>query len=346
MHRYSWVLAALGSVSPAVVSASPLAPRTPRYVSHPDRLDGVKEAFQRSWDGYYEYAFPNDSLKPISKSYENDRNGWGASAVDAISTALIMGKDDVVDQIVDHIKTVNFNRTVAGAEGVSLFETTIRYLGGLVSAYDFLTGPFEGQVDKESVQTILDQAVNLADLLSVAFNTPSGVPINSLIFNGPNGPVTAGDTTNGICYNRHVDLEWTRLSDITGNGKYANLTRKGEDYLLHVKNPDVGEPYPGLIGTDVNVKDGTFANSRGGWNGGTDSFYEYLIKMYLYDSERFGVFKERWIAAIDSTIKYLTSHPSSRPELTFLAAYNGAGKDKLNFVSSHRKFLHTHRCKY
>lgn len=189
------------------------------------------------------------------------------------------------------------------------------------------------------MQNILDQAVNLAELLSVAFETPSGVPNNNLVFNGPDGPVTDGSTTNGIATIGTLILEWTRLSDLTGDEKYAKLVRIGEEYLLHVKNPEVGEPYPGLIGTNVNIDDGTFADSRGGWNGGTDSFYEYLIKMYIYDTERFEVFKDRWIAAIDSSIKYLTSHPSTRPELTFLAAYNGAGKDKLNFVSSNREFL-------
>lgn len=187
------------------------------------------------------------------------------------------------------------------------------------------------------MQAILDQAVNLAELLSVAFDTPSGVPINDLTFNGPNGPVTSDETTNGIATIGTLILEWTRLSDLTGDDKYANLTRTAENYLLDVKNPEVGEPYPGLIGTDVNVADGTFADSNGGWNGGTDSFYEYLIKMYIYDSKRFGVFKDRWVAAIDSSIKYLASHPSSRPDLTFLAAYNGPGVSNLNFVSSHRK---------
>ncbi|KAJ8126983.1 hypothetical protein O1611_g6655 [Lasiodiplodia mahajangana] len=339
MHRYSWALLALSSVSPAVVSASPLAPRPrgPSYVSHPDRLDGVKEAFQRSWDGYYEYAFPNDSLKPISKSYDNDRNGWGASAVDALSTALVMGNDAVVKQIVDHILSINFNQTVQGGESVSLFETTIRYLGGMVSAYDFLTGPSKGIVDEDAVEGILAQAVNLAEQLSVAFNTPSGVPINDLVFNGPNGPVTSDETTNGIATIGTLILEWTRLSDITGNQKYFDFTATAESYLIDVINPDVGEPYPGLIGTNVNVKDGTFADGRGGWNGGTDSFYEYLIKMYVYDTERFGALKDRWIAAVDSSIKYLASHPSSRPDVTFLAAYNGKGESNLNFVSSHCK---------
>lgn len=59
-------------------------------------------------------------------------NGWGASAIDALSTALIMGKTDVVSQILDFVPEIDFsvsyNDTV-----VSLFETTIRYLGGLLS---------------------------------------------------------------------------------------------------------------------------------------------------------------------------------------------------------------------
>lgn len=184
---------------------------------------------------------------------------------------------------------------------------------------------------------ILDQAVNLAEQLSIAFDTPSGVPVNDLIFNGPDGPVKADVNTNGIATIGTLILEWTRLSDLTGDDKYANLVRAAEEPLLHVKNPEVGEPYPGLIGTDVYVADGTFADGRGGWNGGTDSFYEYLIKMYIYDPERYGVFKDRWVAAIDSSIEYLASHPSTRPELTFLAAYNGRGKDKLNFLSSNRE---------
>ncbi|KAI1803305.1 glycoside hydrolase family 47 protein [Daldinia bambusicola] len=305
----------------------------PSYVSHPDRADAVKAAFQRSWDGYYQYAFPNDTLRPISKGYQNDRNGWGASAVDAISTALVMGKVDVVTEIVDHIQTINFNATAPGSENVSVFETTIRYLAGLLSAYDFLTGPLKEYVkDQASVDRILEQAITLADVLSVAFDTPSGVPINTLIYSS-DGYHVGDDSTNGIATIGTLVLEWTHLSDITGDDKYAKVTQIAEDYLLNVRNPDVGEPYPGLIGTNVMVSDGTFADSSGGWNGGTDSFYEYLIKMYVYDQDRFDFYKDRWIAAVDSSIEFLASHPTSRPELTFLAAYDG--RDKLNFVSTH-----------
>jgi mannosyl-oligosaccharide alpha-1,2-mannosidase len=196
-----------------------------------------------------------------------------------------------------------------------------------------LNGPLIDIVDdKRKIDALLQQATKLGDLLSYSFNTPTGIPKNSL-FVFPDGPQLSDEETNGLATTGTLILEWTRLSDLTGDPKYRQLAQRAEDYLLRPLNPEVGEPWPGLLGTDVNVTDGLFINSSGGWNGGTDSFYEYLIKMYLYDSDAYGEYLERWVAAIDSSIKYLTSHPTSRPDLTFLAAYEG--RDELLFVSSH-----------
>jgi hypothetical protein len=58
------------------------------------------------------------------------RNGWGASAVDAFDTAIIMQLPDIVDTILEYIPTINYDAT---SSDVSLFETTIRYLGGMLS---------------------------------------------------------------------------------------------------------------------------------------------------------------------------------------------------------------------
>ena len=69
------------------------------------------------------------------------RNGWGASAFDALSTALLMDIPYIVNEILAYIPTVDFTREPDATQGVSLFETTIRYLAGLLSAYDLLTGP-------------------------------------------------------------------------------------------------------------------------------------------------------------------------------------------------------------
>jgi mannosyl-oligosaccharide alpha-1,2-mannosidase len=54
--------------------------------------------------------------------------------VDALDTAIVMGLPDVVDTIMGFIPMINFNATF---EGVSLFETTIRYLGGMLSSEAF-----------------------------------------------------------------------------------------------------------------------------------------------------------------------------------------------------------------
>lgn len=49
-----------------------------------------------------------------------------------------MDLPDVVDDILGHIAKVDYSKTDSK---VSLFETTIRYLAGMLSAYDLLTGP-------------------------------------------------------------------------------------------------------------------------------------------------------------------------------------------------------------
>lgn len=165
----------------------------------------------------------------------------------------------------------------------------------------------------------------------MGFDTPSGIPDNTLFF-GP--PRINNSTSNGIATIGTLVLEWTRLSDLTGNPEYAKLSQKAEEYLLNPQ-PALGEPWPGLIGTNVDIATGKFLDGYGGWVGGDDSFYEYLIKMYLYDPERFAHYKDRWILAVDSSIEHLASHPTTRPELTFLAMFNN---QTLMFVSQHRKF--------
>jgi len=138
------------------------------------------------------------------------------------------------------------------------------------------------------VATLLKQAETLATRLSFAFDTVSGIPANNLFFNNN----TSADITNGLATVGTLVLEWTRLSDLTGNSTYANLAQKGESYLLN-PTPASGEPFPGLLGSKVSLQTGQFMDSSGGWGGGTDSFYEYLIKMYVYDPTRFGNYRDR-----------------------------------------------------
>ena len=100
-----------------------------------------------------------------------------------------MGQKDIVNQIIDYVPTIDFSKTDSE---VSLFETTIRYLGGLLSGYDFLSGPLADLAEnKTNVEALLTQSKNLGNVLSYAFETPSGVPYNGLTLDNrghDNGP--------------------------------------------------------------------------------------------------------------------------------------------------------------
>ncbi|KAI9839391.1 MAG: maturation of Asn-linked oligosaccharides protein [Sclerophora amabilis] len=292
----------------------------------PTRAEAVKEAFNHAWAGYYQYAFPSDELRPVSIQPSNSRNAWGASAVDALSTALLMELPDVVDNILDYIPTVDFSKT---ATQVSLFETTIRYLGGMLAAYDLLKGPLSHLSNNTTqVDALLSQSVVLADVLKFAFDTPSGIPSGDLNITNQ---TTTGKTTNSLAGTGTLVMEWTRLSDLTGDGQYARLAQIAESYLLHPKPADA-ESFPGLVGSAIDINTGNFTTSAGSWGASSDSFYEYLIKMYVYDQSAFSEYKDRWVKAADSTIAKLTSHPSSRKDITFVSTFS---KDGTGHSSQH-----------
>lgn len=53
--------------------------------------------------------------------------------MDSLSTAIVMEHKDIVNQILEFIPTIDFTTTAVAEEDISLFETNIRYLGGLIA---------------------------------------------------------------------------------------------------------------------------------------------------------------------------------------------------------------------
>lgn len=263
-----------------------------------------------------------------------------------------MGESDIVKDILDFVPDINFTTTKNEDEKVSVFESNIRYLGGLLSGmpqlfrdhhllllqmltpgilgYDLLKDG-DLAVDDDKVDALLEQAKSLADSLRIAFDTKSGVPAGDVILNP--SPRRADSGRNSIAGFGTLVLEWVRLSDLTGDDDYAKVALKAQQYLIEPTGKP--EAFPGLVGYQVSTETGEFLDSSGGWSGGTDSFYEYLIKMYLYDPDSFKTYKDRWVLAADSTIEHLASHPSSKPGLTFLAGYSG---QRISTGSGHCKF--------
>lgn len=135
----------------------------------------------------------------------------------------------------------------------------------------------------------MTQATSLADNLKFAFNTTSGIPHNNLDYSKKTG----SDQQNNIAQIGTLVLEWTRLSDLTGKRVYANLTQKAESYLLNT-SPTSTEPFPGLITSWYDITTGQGIGANGGWGPLDDSYYEYLLKMYIYDPVKYAQYGEKY----------------------------------------------------
>lgn len=165
----------------------------------------------------------------------------------------------------DEGKTVTINRD--RGTGLAVFETGIRYLGGLLGAYD-LSG------DK----LMLERATELAEILGRAFDTQSGLPAGRIDPGQTEGYYHLG--TVSIAEVGSMSLELIRLSQATGDRQWFDLAQRAMDYLeTRVIPRGVLKP---LIPMWF-VPDAALDNPMvGGYTFGglADSYYEYLIKTY------------------------------------------------------------------
>jgi mannosyl-oligosaccharide alpha-1,2-mannosidase len=130
------------------------------------KLSAIKEAFKHAWTGYAEHAWLKDELSPVTGKYRNPFCGWAATLIDSLDTLWIMGMEDEFHKAVAAVKKVDFTTSLRA--DIPLFETTIRYLGGLLSAYD---------VSGAKHRVLLSKAVELAEILMGAFDTPNRMPV-------------------------------------------------------------------------------------------------------------------------------------------------------------------------
>lgn len=57
----------------SLASSSLAAPKSRKPGPDHKKAKAIKEAYRYSWKGYYDHAFPNDTLTPLDNSYVNDR---------------------------------------------------------------------------------------------------------------------------------------------------------------------------------------------------------------------------------------------------------------------------------
>ena len=83
-------------------------PFPPGTNANDSRAQAVIDAYVRTWDAYAEYAFGNDQLQPLNRSFTNPWNHWGVTIVDGMDTAIVMNLTDIVTQQLAFIPTIDF----------------------------------------------------------------------------------------------------------------------------------------------------------------------------------------------------------------------------------------------
>lgn len=61
------------------------------------RQSEVRKAFKHAWSGYKQFAMGYDELQPVGRVGTDGLGGLGATVIDALDTAMIMGLGDVVE---------------------------------------------------------------------------------------------------------------------------------------------------------------------------------------------------------------------------------------------------------
>lgn len=314
-RRFGALLAALLAVgSPLSVEAVTIQkPGLTQSQTSKTRADQIKAAYRTSYQAYLKYASGHDALLPLSNGFTDPFGGWGASVVDSLSTSFLMGHTDLYNQGVEYAKKIDFTKT--SSETISLFETNIRYLAGLISAYE-LGGKKE--------QKLIDQAKVVGDHLITGWLGNNPLPCNTLKWNNLAEPDAC--TSSGIAESGTLILEMDRLSKYTGDPKYLNLATKSMKAIAQSK-----AVFPGLFAQVYNPATAQSADDYVTWGGGSDSFFEYLVKYAYLTGDDQSVWLPTWVNAVSSSIEHLVEHPeqTQQSQLTYLTDYSASNGGNL-----------------
>ncbi|RPA80068.1 seven-hairpin glycosidase [Ascobolus immersus RN42] len=205
-----------------------------------ERKGNVKRELIHAWNGYKEWAWFHDEVRPVVGAPHDPFGGWAATLVDALDTLWIMGLKEEFEEAVTAVEKLDFKTYSGGA--IRVFETNIRYLGGLLGAYDISDGKHP---------SLLKKAQELAEILYGVFDTPNRMPILSYgwepdqVAIPQRAPSGAGAAELGS-----LSMEFIRLAQITKENRYYDAVQRIADALDEYQNRTL---IPGLFPHEIDT---------------------------------------------------------------------------------------------
>ena len=246
----------------------------------------VVEACRHAWQGYKQYAWGYDDLRPLTKDGRNwYKQSLLMSPVDAFDTFIMLGmKKEAAEAKELILSKLNFDAD----NDVQVFEIVIRLLAALQTAYEM-----------DGDKRFLTLATDLANRLMPAFNTPTGIPYRYI-------HLQTGKTRDGLNNPAEIGtlmMEFGKLSKLTGDEKYYMATKKAI-MAVYEKRSKIG-----LVGEQIDVQTGNWTRPSSHISGMIDSYYEYLYKSWLLFGDR--DFKTAWDLHVAAINKYLVRKQSN-----------------------------------
>ncbi|KAK0134377.1 ER degradation-enhancing alpha-mannosidase-like protein 3 [Merluccius polli] len=275
----------------------------------------IVEMFDHAYGSYMKYAYPADELMPLScrgrvRGLEPNRGDiddslgkFSLTLIDTLDTLVVLNKlDEFEEGVRKTLKDVRLDNDVV----VSVFETNIRVLGGLLGAHvmaDMLRQRGERMQWYEN--ELLHMAKELGHRLLPAFNTTSGLPYPRVNLRyGVVNPLSRTGTESDTCTAcaGTMILEFAALSRLSGEALFEEHARKALDVLWEKRQRGSD-----LVGTVINIHNGDWVRRDSGVGAGIDSYYEYLMKAYILLGD--SVFLERFNIHYSAIMKYISQPP-------------------------------------
>ncbi|UZJ52337.1 hypothetical protein CBS101457_001657 [Exobasidium rhododendri] len=274
------------------------------------KLAAVKEAFQDSWSAYVDDAFGADEYHPISRSGSNFSidGGVGYFIVDTLDVLLIMGEEEEYKRARDWVRNIDWS---SRRGKFSVFETTIRTLGGLLSAHalcqpgnDSLSPITSELCSPEDSAMFLEKAVGLAERLKPAFEqTKFGIPFREIDFqSGQAFPDVDNRNMSSLAEVASIQLEFKYLAHATGDATWWTLAERP---MQAIRNAGLKSKSDGLLPIFMSPYTGEMFLSGIRLGSRGDSYYEYLIKQYVQTNHSEAIYGNMYREAANGIKRHL-----------------------------------------
>ena len=266
-----------------------------------ERLEAVREAFQHSWDGYKQFAYGKDELRPVTGGHHATFGNWAATLIDSLDTLWIIGMEEEFEEGLEVVRTIDFSSP--DALPINVFEVTIRYLGGLLGAYD---------VSNHQYPILLDKAKEVGTMLLGSFDTYNRMPVT--YWNKEYGQKASRAAS--IAEFGSLSLEFTRLSQLTNDMRFYDAIHRISQCMA---SQQAHTKIPGLFPTQVNIRDCKFSlDSEFSLGAAADSAFEYLPKMAQLLHNSMPVYRDMYLATLSPISAYLLKRPMTPNNLDIL----------------------------